>query len=315
VATETKKAFLKELAERYGGSLRKLKRSRSLYEIGDGVVRIYIRYSRVHDKTRTFYGLREEDLQRLEGHPSILCFLWEGQSEPLLVPFSEYEDVFQSTSPAGDGQYKAQVYLQDEGAELYIARAGRFNVEGHFGWSELEALIDSTSLETVPEFSHSQMQTLLGGIGAVKGYDVWIPQGDRGKLDWSLTACFECRDVLPYGFETVESILQEVDVLWLHKGSSQLRALFEVEHSTPIYSGLLRFNDIHLVVPGLRPRFSIVSNDARRSLFVRQLRRPTFQVSGLSELCTFLEYTNVFGWHKRVQSQWESRADDVTEAA
>jgi hypothetical protein len=153
----------------------------------------------------------------------------------------------------------------------------------------------------VPEFSHSQIQTLLGGIGVGKGYDIWIPKSDRSELDWSITDRFECREVLPHGFELVKDILQEVDVIWIRRGSSQLKALFEVEHSTPIYSGLLRFNDIHLVAPSLYPRFSIVANDTRRALFVRQLKRPTFQASGLSGLCTFLEYINVFGWHRRVK--------------
>ena len=219
----------------------------------------------------------------------------------MLVPFSEFEDVFQSLAPAGDGQFKAHVYLQEEGTELYIAKAGRFNVEGYFGWSELETLIESASLETGIELSHAQVQTLLGDIGWIKGYDVWIPQNDRGRLDWSIADYFECRDVLPYGFEPIRDILQEVDVIWVHRGSNQLRALFEVERSTPIYSGLLRFNDIQLVVPNLRPRFSIVANNTRRSLFVRQIKRPTFQASGLSELCTFLEYINVLGWHRRIR--------------
>jgi hypothetical protein len=210
---------------------------------------------------------------------------------------------FQSTSPAKDGQYKVKVYLQDDGIELYIAKAGRFNVEGHFGWNKLGSLIDSTHLERVPELSHSQVQTLVGAIGAAKAYAVWIPQSDRVKLDWSLTDQFECHDVLPYGFEPVKSILQEVDVIWIQRGSSELRALFEVEHSTPIYSGLLRFNDIHLVATNLRPRFSIVANHVRRALFVRQLNRPTFRMSGLSELCTFLDYTDVFGWHERIKAK------------
>lgn len=300
MANETKTSFLGELTKRYG-PLRKLERSQSLYEIGDGTALVYVRYSKVHGEDRTFYGLRGEDLQKLEGKPSIICFLWNGQIEPLLVPFSEYEDVFQSISPAGDGQYKAQVYLQDDGTELYIAKAGRFNVEGHFGWDELDAWVDSASLETAPEFSHSQIQTLLGGIGSAKDYDVWIPPNNRVKLDWSITDPFDCCHLLPYGFESVKDILQEVDVIWIQRGSSQLRALFEVEHSTPIYSGLLRFNDIHLVAPDLRPRFSIVARDARRSLFVRQLNRPTFQMSGLSKQCTFLEYANVFGWYNRVK--------------
>jgi hypothetical protein len=75
--------------------------------------------------------------------------------------------------------------------------------------------------------------------------------------------------------------------------------LFEVEHSTTIYSGLLRFNDIHLAMPALHPRFSIVAEDARRSHFVRQVSRPTFTTSGLNELCTFLDYANVWRWYRR----------------
>ena len=298
--TEIKETFLKELTKRYG-QLRKLYRSQSLYEIGDGAARVYIRYSRVHSGNRTFYGLREEDLQKLEGHPSIMCFLWNGQTEPLIVPFSEYEDVFRSTTPASDGQYKVQIFLQEDGTELYIAKAGRFNVERHFGLSELEVLVDSSKLGAIPEFSHSQVQTLLGAIGATKGYDIWVPQSDRVRLDWEIANRFECRDFIPYGFDPVKKILQEIDVVWINRGSSELRALFEVEHSTPIYSGLLRFNDIHLVAPSFRPRFTVVANEARRDIFVRQLNRPTFRISGLSELCTFLEYIDVFGWYNRIK--------------
>ena len=88
--------------------MHKLEGSLSLYEIGNGAARIYIRYSKVHSKNQTFYGLREEDLRKLEGHAAAICFLWDGQEEPLSVPFSEYEDVFQPTTPASDGQYKSQ---------------------------------------------------------------------------------------------------------------------------------------------------------------------------------------------------------------
>ena len=299
MANETKRSFLKELNNQYG-SLRKLERTQSLFEIGDSAVRVYIRYSKIHSGDRTFYGLREEDLKQLEGHPSLLCFLWDSQTDPLLVPFSKYEDVFQSIPPASDGQYKAQIFLREDGTELYIAKAGRFNVESHFGWTEIESLIDSAKLKIVPEFTHSQIQTLLGGIGAAKRHDIWIPPSDREKLDWSLVERFNYREVLPYGFEQIKHILQEIDVIWIQRGSTELKALFEVEHSTPIYSGLLRLNDVHLVAPSSHPRFSVVANDARRAIFVRHLNRPTFRMSGLSNLCTFLEYINVFGWYNQM---------------
>jgi hypothetical protein len=97
-------------------------------------------------------------------------------------------------------------------------------------------------------------------------------------------------------------IIQEIDVIWVARGSSVPAAFFEVEHSTPIYSALLRFNDVHLTAPRLGARYSVVANDARHSLFVRQLARPTFAASGLRDHCTFLEYADVFAWHRRISS-------------
>jgi len=296
MANAVKVAFLHKLTERYG-AIRKLEGSLSLYDIGDGAARIYVRYSRLHDRNQAFYRLREVDLRKLEGRASVICYLWDNQEEPLFIPFSEYEDVFESTSPASDGQYKVQVYLKGAGTELYIAGAGRFNVDAHFGWGEIEALMDFTQLSPAVEFSHPQIQTFLGAIGVAKGHDIWIPQNDRVKLEWSLADRFDCRETLPYGFESVADVIQEVDVIWIERGSDSLRALFEVEHSTPIYGGLF----IHLASPNLHARFSIVANDTRRDLFARQLNRPTFRASGLGELCTFFEYKDVARWHTRIR--------------
>ncbi|MDA2921360.1 hypothetical protein MYX76_18020, partial [Desulfobacterota bacterium AH_259_B03_O07] len=242
---------------------------------------------------------RYVDLQTLEGHQSILCFLWDNQEEPLLIPYVEFEEVFNSIKPANDGQYKVVLYDNIEAKELYIANAGRFNVESYIGWSVIDNLID-TSTKTIPTLSHSQVQTLIGAIGSKKGYSVWLPPSDRSNLDWSLTNKFSCESQLPYSLREIKNIVEEIDVIWLEHGKGTAKAFFEVEHSTPIYSGLLRFNDVHLLSPDATVKFSIISNDARRSLFVRQLNRPTFQTSGLSKICNFLEYRNVYTWYHNV---------------
>ena len=300
MANEIKAAFLEKLNNRLG-RLHKLGKSQSLYEVGDGAARIYIRYSKTHSRGQTFYGLRKEDLQQLEGYPSIICFLWNNQAEPLFLPYSDYEDIFRAISPASDGQYKAQVYIQEEGVELYIANAGRFNVESYFGWKYLTSLIETAKLTNVPALSHTQVQTLIGSIGLSKGFDIWIPRNDRGKLDWTLTETFDCAAVIPYQFNSIENILSEIDILWIERGAGKLRALFEVEHSTPIYSGLLRFNDVHLTETNVHATYNIVSNNERRSLFVKQLSRPTFRASGLDRCCTFMDYLNVYTWYQRIK--------------
>lgn len=298
MAKQAKHHFLSELRNR-AGDLRSLPRSQSLFETRDGRVRLYLRYSKRHQGDRTFYGLRRQDLQQLEGHRSFICFIWDDQQEPLIVPFEKYEDIFQTVAPAPDGQYKSQVFLRPEGAELYVAGGGRFNVESHFGWNELQQAVENSEAE-VPALSHSQVQTLLGAIGAAKGFHIWIPQNDRRALDWSLVSRFEMANMLPLVYESVCAIAEQVDVIWFNKGSGHVQALYEVEHSTTIYSGLLRFNDIHLVAPSLQSRFSIVAEGVRRGCFARQLNRPTFQASGLHELCSFLEYPEVYGWYMRL---------------
>lgn len=299
MANLTKTGFLDQLNSRYGKP-KQLPGSLSLFEIGDGLARIYIRYSKIHPRNRTFFGLRQDDLKQLEGFNSVICFLWDTQAEPIFIPFSDFEDIFNTLTPASDGQFKAQIYPNDE-TELYIANAGRFNVEGFYGWNNLDGLIDKNKIVVLPDFNHSQIQTLIGSIGTLKGYDVWIPSLDRNRLDWNIAEKFECRSDLPSRYGKVDNIIREIDVIWMQRGSSELRAMFEVEYSTPIYSGLLRFNDLHLVEPNLKLKFSVISNDLRRALFLRQINRPTFKVSGLSEICNFMEYKDVFNWFNRTK--------------
>ena len=286
----TRAAFVVEM-ERRCGPVTKLPRTQSLFDLGNGSCRVYVRYSKMHERSQTFYGLRQEDLKRLEGHQAFIAFLWDGQAEPLLVPYAEFEDVFAESQTASDGQHKVQIYLREDASILYVARAGRFNVDAHVGWQKLELAIGGSRPH--PTLAHPQVQTLLGAIGAAKKYDVWIPLNDRSSLDWSLTSRFALADEFQPGFGGVRSILQEIDVVWFKRGSVGLAALYEVEHSTPIYSGLLRLNDVRLINPHI-DRLTVVSNKPRRSAFVRQLNRPTFQASRLTSVCTFLEYSEVF---------------------
>ena len=310
---EFKLRFLEALRARFG-EVRKLEGSQSLFEVGTGSLRLYIRYSKVHDRNQAFYGLREKDLQQLEGHPSVICFLWDNQKEPLLIPFTHYEEILRTMTAAEDGQLKAMVYPQQVGCEPYLASVGRFNVEGYLGWRELESAIDASKRGGPIQLSHSQIQSMLGSLGAEKGYDVWLPANDRRKLDWSVTKEFTPHKVLPYSFKIVERVMEEIDVIWLRRGSAEPTALFEVEHSTPIYSGLLRFNDVHLVAPALKPRFNIVAQESRRPEFVRLLNRPTFQASGLREICTFLEYGHLASWHSRAfNAERPEEHEDQTE--
>lgn len=298
-----KQRILDELQGRFG-QIKKMPGSDSLFVIGDGAARVYFRYSKVHPRKRAFFGLRRVDLRHLEAQNSYICFAVSGGAEPVFLPYADFEDVFHRAKTAADGQYKVMLLAETNGRELYIARQGRFNVEGYVGLEPLVRGIDAERLRTAREFSHDQIQTLLAGIGNAKGYDVWVPDNNVGCLDWSLTRQFQVSRNLPARFRDIRNILREIDVVWLERGGNQIEGLYEVEHSTPIYSGLLRFNDVLLTESRIH-RFSIVSNDSRREIFSQQLFRPTFRRSGLSELCSFLEYANVYSWHERMTKRGE----------
>jgi hypothetical protein len=297
MANAFKTKLIDTLRQRFG-ELRKVGDSQSLFNINNGAAFVYFRYSKVHPGGRTFFGLREMDLRLLEGHNSYICFLLGDDSPPLFIPYADFEEVFRGAESAKDGQYKVQLSRRDA-LELYVARQGRFNVEGYVGVRALERSLEGTHLRAQHALSHSQVQTLLAGIGYMKGYEIRVPEADVSKLDWSLTKKFPVTQDVPPGFDQVRHVLAEVDCVWIANGRNSVEGLFEVEHSTPVYSGLLRFNDVLLANPKLS-RFTIVSNEGRRALFSKQVFRPTFRKSGLAELVSFLEYTNVFDWHQRL---------------
>ena len=82
--------------------------------------------------------------------------------------------------------------------------------------------------------------------------------------------------------------------LWL-KGRSIARA-FEVEHTTAVYSGLLRMADLLALQPNMDIRLHIVAPDDRREKVFREMKRPVFSLldrGPLSDSCTFISYESV----------------------
>lgn len=268
----------------------------SLYRIDAKSTLVYFRYSKLSSAgrhtTKAFYGLRSDDLKLMSLERSYICFVWDSYDECILIPFAQFENYIWSQPPSADGQYKVLLFFKSTGTELYISKVGRFNVDAFYGLGQLSSLSDS--FLKIPVLTHTQVQSLIGYIGAKKGFQIWLPQNDRPNLDYSILTASSILSSLPYFGEDVKDIISEIDVIWL-KNSKPVN-MFEVEHSTPIYSGLLRFNDILLTVSGI-DSFYIVAQDDRESKFGREINRPTFRQSNLIEHVTFLTYRNVAQWY------------------
>jgi hypothetical protein len=151
---------------------------------------------------------------------------------------------------------------------------------------------------TPPEAREShRIQALLAELGAKMGFAVWIPRGDKEKIKSLVepAAVEKFVDILPMNYnEATVRTIEQIDVLWL-RGRSIARA-FEVEHTTAIYSGLLRMADLVALQPDIDISLHIVAPASRSAAVLEQINRPVFSlldVGPLNERCTLLTYDGV----------------------
>lgn len=141
-----------------------------------------------------------------------------------------------------------------------------------------------------------RMQALLCRIGEAMGFKIWLPANDRSRVfeHWTPQTS-SVLDRLPLNYdETTLDTIKRIDVLWL-KGRA-IRRAFEVEHSTAIYSGLLRMADLCALLPNINVPLHIVAPEARREKVFQEITRPVFSLlegTPLAERCTYIPYDSV----------------------
>ncbi|MDQ5822780.1 MAG: hypothetical protein M3441_01035 [Chloroflexota bacterium] len=154
------------------------------------------------------------------------------------------------------------------------------------------------------EGTHTHVQWMLARIGQRLGLKVWIAENDRNRQykgqklgEMSIKAL----PSLGLGSESQQTI-RLIDVVWV-RGVNQIVAAFEVEHTTSIFSGLLRMADLVALYPNLSFPLYIVAPQSRMEQVRRQLLRPTFQQLDLRERCWFFsdealaaEFEHIVKW-------------------
>ena len=84
-------------------------------------------------------------------------------------------------------------------------------------------------------------------------------------------------DRLPLNYDdTTLRTIEQIDVIWL-RGRSIVRA-FEVEHTTSVYSGILRMADLLALQPNMDIRLHIVAPVSKRDKVFSEIRRPVFSL-------------------------------------
>jgi hypothetical protein len=139
--------------------------------------------------------------------------------------------------------------------------------------------------------THSEIQAKLRDIGIFEGFDVWV--ADRGTKwnDEELGA--GCLADLPIvAAERTRAVMKNIDVIWFRRGTGHPVRFFEIEHSTSVYSGLLRMNDVMIDFP-IPKAFIVGDGEKTQRKFEREIARRTFQHSELKNVTQFLRYDQV----------------------
>ena len=173
----------------------------------------------------------------------------------------------------GKGRYTAPPPLGDDRS---AARAA---------WqAELARARDNAEVDQVraaaerQDTTHTEVQGWLRDLGLALGFEVWIASNDRGRTCGGGRLGDGCLTSLPAQVISgpAADAIGLIDVLWLEP-EGHVRAAFEVEHTTSIYSGIVRMLDLALSgEPGIVRGLYLVAPDSREEEVRAQLRRPAF---------------------------------------
>ena len=130
------------------------------------------------------------------------------------------------------------------------------------------------------ERSHTEIQGWLRDLGRSLGFDVWIASNDTNRPLGSGRLGDGCLAVLPTALASVAGgdAIRLIDVIWLRRDTAQVVAAFEVEHTTSIYSGIVRLLDLAMSAPEQAVKgLFLVAPDDRENEVREQLLRPAFR--------------------------------------
>jgi predicted RNA-binding protein len=157
---------------------------------------------------------------------------------------------------------------------------------------------DVEELDPAPKVDResAKVQAKLAQLGETMGFRVWIPKNDRLSVlrNWNPRDGV-LMDSLPLNYDDVTlQTIERIDVIWL-KGRAIQRA-FEVEHTTAVYSGLLRMADLLALQPNMNIALHIVAPEDRQKKVLDEIRRPVFSLLEhypLAKRCTFIGYESL----------------------
>lgn len=138
--------------------------------------------------------------------------------------------------------------------------------------------------------THTDIQGRLRDLGHALGFDVWVAANDRSRPFGNGRLADGCIAQLPSSVQGGGDAVALIDVIWFVGGGAPAAA-FEVEHTTSIYSGIVRLLDLAqgAAISDKLPLF-LVAPDKREDEVKEQLLRPAFRITTQNLKLRYLPY-------------------------
>ncbi|MFC1496695.1 restriction endonuclease [Candidatus Margulisiibacteriota bacterium] len=182
-----------------------------------------------------------------------------------------------------------------------------------------DAIYESITLPTITESleidieikrRHAQIQIALIMIGMQLGSRVWIAQNDKsiiykggkiGEMKGVISSLSQEKIMMPFSEAVRAATL--IDCIWF-RNSRFMPAVFEIEHSTGVVSGLSRMKNLQDTLPAFEAtRWVVVAPDEIRDKVIREankeqfhpLKTKFFPYSGVEELYSLCQRRRITG--------------------
>jgi hypothetical protein len=196
-------------------------------------------------------------------------------AEKLAAFYDRYDDLYSILIRVREGQRVVE-------KEAPVAKEGESQPPADVEADDIDEVLKSPLVS-----DHVKMQWKLANLGLKAGEKVWVPSADQRRL----REAYDFNEFEPEfaaGIDLPNNYFENIDVVW--KEEFRIDAAFEVENSTAIYSGLLRFADLNIVAPNTTYPMFIVAPAERRNRIRAQLLRPVFRRLELRDKVKFLPY-------------------------
>lgn len=188
--------------------------------------------------------------------------------------------------------------LFDIGTQRYPAPPREASEKARADWEADLARVRAESAQQRKEVleaqevdrTHTDIQGWLRDLGHALGFDVWVAANDRSRPFGIGRLADGCIAQLPSSVQGGGDAVALIDVIWFAGGGAPAAA-FEVEHTTSIYSGIVRLLDLAqgAAISNNLPLF-LVAPDKREDEVKDQLLRPAFRTATQNLCLRYLPY-------------------------